>query len=258
MASISLTADGYRLKGDTMRVTYLGQSGFLLEADGKAVLLDPWLTGSPVATMRADDVPADVIALSHAHDDHGIVDAIAISKRTGAPVIATAEVGYFMGEQGANAMPANHGGTVRFEGGSIKLTPAWHTSSYYGQETFVAGDMLPVVGVPAGLIVRFGGLTAYHTGDTALFRDMELIGDEGIDVMFVCIGDRFTMGPDDAVRAVRFVRPRFVVPMHYNTFPPIEQDAEAFKTQVETAIPGVRCTVMAPGDVEEFTTSGER
>lgn len=235
-----------------MRVTYLGQSGFLLEADGKAVLLDPWLTGNPVATMSADALPADAIALSHAHEDHGIVDAIAISTRTGAPVIATAEVGYYVGEQGANAAPANHGGTVRFEGGSVKLTPAWHTSSYYGQETFVAGKMLPVVGVPAGLVVRFGGLTIYHTGDTALFRDMELIGDEGIDLMLVCIGDRFTMGPEDATRAVQFVRPRFVVPMHYNTFPPIAQDADAFKVQVEAAVPGVHCVVMRPGDSKEF------
>lgn len=227
-----------------MRLTYLGHAGFMLEASGRSLLIDPWLTGNPAATMQADGLAPQTILLSHAHDDHGIADALAISTRTGATIISTFELGTWLGAQGANASPGNHGGTLAFDGGSVKLTPAWHTSSY--QEAFLAP------GVPAGLLVRFGGTTLYHTGDTALFRDMELIGEAGVDVMCVCIGDHFTMGPEDAARAVAFVRPRFVIPMHYNTFPPIRQDAEAFKAKVEGANPGVRCLPLKPGERHEF------
>lgn len=235
-----------------MRLTFLGQSGFRLEANGRTVLLDPWVTGNPVATLTRDDLTADIIAISHAHDDHGLEDAIEISKRSGAGVVATAEIGYWVQTQGGRAEPANHGGTVPFAGGSVKLTPAWHTSSYYPGQTFANAEFSPVTGVPAGLIVRFGGLTTYHTGDTGLFRDMELIGDEGIDLMLVCIGDRFTMGPDDAVRAVRLVRPRYVVPMHYDTFPLIKQDANAFRAKLEAAMPEVRCIILKPGESREL------
>ncbi len=183
-----------------MQLTYLGHSGFMLEADGKTVLIDPWVTGNPLATMKADDLRRETILLSHAHNDHGIEDARDISKRTGATIISTFELGEWLGAQGATTNPGNHGGTLAFDGGSVNLTPAWHTSSYQtGPDTFVAP------GVPAGLVIRFGGVTIYHTGDTALFRDMELIGEAGIDLMCVCIGDHFTMGPKDAARAVRFV-----------------------------------------------------
>ncbi len=230
-----------------MQLTFLGQSGFALEANGRTVLIDPWVTGNPVATAKADDLRADTILLSHAHNDHGIDDAREIAMRTGATIISTFELGEWLGAQGVKTIPSNHGGTVAFDGGSVKLTPAWHTSSYQtGPDTFVAA------GVPAGLIVRFGGMTIYHTGDTALFRDMELIGEAGIDLMCVCIGDHFTMGPDDAIRAVRFVQPKAVIPMHYNTFPPIVQDGEAFKQQVEAAISGVICYPLKPGQQHQF------
>ncbi len=230
-----------------MLLTYLGQAGFALEADGTTVLIDPWVTGNPVATVKADDLRADAILLSHAHNDHGIDDARAISKRTGATVIATLELGDWLGAQGVTAIPANHGGTVAFAGGSVKLTPAWHSSSYQtGPDTFVAA------GAPAGLMIRFGGMTIYHTGDTALFRDMELIGEAGIDLMCVCIGDHFTMGPDDAARAVQFVRPKAVIPMHYNTFPAIVQDGEAFKRRIEAEMTGVVCYPLKPGQQHRF------
>ena len=230
-----------------MLLTYLGHSGFALEADGRTVLIDPWVTGNPLATAKADDLPADTILLSHAHNDHGIDDAQAIAKRTGATVITTFELGEWLGAQGVKTIPANHGGTVAFDGGSLKFTPAWHTSSYgTGPGTFVAA------GVPAGLIVRFGGMTIYHTGDTALFRDMELIGEAGIDLMCVCIGDHFTMGPEDAARAVRFVQPKAVIPMHYNTFPPIKQDGEEFKRRVAGKMPDVTCYPLKPGQQQQF------
>ncbi len=230
-----------------MLLTYLGHAGFALEADGKTVLIDPWVTGNPLATVKADDLRADTILLSHAHNDHGIDDAREIAKRTGATIITTFELGEWLGAQGVTTIPSNHGGTVAFDGGSVKFTPAWHTSSYQtGPDTFVAA------GVPAGLIIRFGGMTIYHTGDTALFRDMELIGEAGIDLMCVCIGDHFTMGPDDAIRAVRFVQPKSVIPMHYNTFPPITQDGEAFKRQVQGSVSGVMCYPLKPGQQQQF------
>jgi L-ascorbate metabolism protein UlaG (beta-lactamase superfamily) len=230
-----------------MLLTFLGHAGFALEADGKTVLIDPWVTGNPLATAKADDLRADAILLSHAHNDHGIDDAQAIAKRTGATIITTFELGTWLEARGVKTNYGNHGGTMAFDGGSVKLTPAWHTSAYQtGPDTFVAP------GVPAGLLVRFGGMTIYHTGDTALFRDMELIGEEGIDLMCVCIGDHFTMGPDDAVRAVRFVGPKMVIPMHYDTFPPIKQDAAAFTHAVEAAVPGVTCYPLKPGQQQTF------
>lgn len=135
-----------------MQLTYLGHAGFMLEADGKTVLIDPWLTGNPVATLKADDLRAETILLSHAHSDHGIDDACDISKRTGATIITTVELGSWLAAQGAKTNPGNHGGTIAFDGGSVKFTPAWHSSSYQtGPDTFVA------VGVPAGLVIRFGG-----------------------------------------------------------------------------------------------------
>jgi L-ascorbate metabolism protein UlaG (beta-lactamase superfamily) len=230
-----------------MQLTYFGHSGFMLEAGGKTVLIDPWLTGNPVATMKAEDLHPETILLSHAHNDHGIEDARDISKRTGATIISTFELGIWLAAQGATTNPGNHGGTIAFDGGSVTLTPAWHTSSFQtAPDTFVAP------GVPAGLVIRFGGMTIYHTGDTALFRDMELIGEAGIDLMCVCIGDHFTMGPQDAARAVRFVAPKAVIPMHYNTFPPIVQDGEAFKRTVETGMPGVQCFPLKPGEQRQF------
>jgi L-ascorbate metabolism protein UlaG (beta-lactamase superfamily) len=232
-----------------MQLTYFGHSGFMLEADGKTVLIDPWLTGNPVATRKADDLRPETILLSHAHNDHGIEDARDISKRTGATIISTFELGEWLAAQGATTIPANHGGTVAFDGGSVTFTPAWHTSSFQaGPDTIVAP------GVPAGLVIRFGGVTIYHTGDTALFRDMELIGEAGIDLMCVCIGDHFTMGPQDAARAVRFVAPNAVIPMHYKTFPPIVQDGEAFKRTVEAGMPGVQCFPLKPGEQRQFVS----
>jgi L-ascorbate metabolism protein UlaG (beta-lactamase superfamily) len=230
-----------------MQLTYFGHSGFMLETDGKTVLIDPWLTGNPVATRKADDLRPETILLSHAHNDHGIEDARDISKRTGATIISTFELGEWLAAQGATTIPANHGGTIAFDGGSVTLTPAWHTSSFQaGPDTIVAP------GVPAGLVIRFGGVTIYHTGDTALFRDMELIGETGIDLMCVCIGDHFTMGPQDATRAVRFVAPKAVIPMHYNTFPPIVQDGEAFKRTVEAGMPSAQCFPLKPGEQRQF------
>ena len=219
-----------------LTITYIGHSAFLLQGDGKTIAVDPFISGNPTATITADDVTPDVILVTHAHDDH-VGDTVAIADRTGATVIAQVELANFLKGKGCAVLTPNYGGTAKFDGGSVKLTPAWHTS------THSEGGPL---GQPAGMIVRFAGRTIYFAGDTALFLDMQLIGDEGIDVAVLPMGDYFTMGPEDALRAVKFVRPKHVIPCHYNTFPPIQQDADAFKTAVEGAT-SATVQVMAPG-----------
>ena len=227
-----------------MRITYFGHSAFMLEADGKTTLVDPFIGGNPLSETNPEDIDADTILLTHAHDDH-VGDTLAIAKRTGAKVIATFELGQWLGQQGVeNAHPANHGGTVQFAGGSVKLVPAWHTSSY--SDDFVAP------GIPAGLVVRLGGKTIYFAGDTCLFGDMQLIADEGLDVAVLPIGDNFTMGMADAVRAATMLRAATVVPCHYNTFPPIQQDPREFKEMLEQQSRVTRCLILEPDTSEEL------
>jgi len=220
-------------------IRYLGHSAFALDADDRQVLIDPFLSGNRHAAAKPDDLNPVAILLTHAHNDH-VGDTVEIAKRTGCDVIATFELGVFLGHKGINAIPGNHGGTIKFDGGSVKLVPAWHTSAYEEGDQFVAP------GVPAGLVVRFGGSTIYFAGDTCLFGDMTLIGEEGLDVAVLPIGDHFTMGPKDAVRSVQFLKPRIVIPCHYNTFPPIEQDPEAFKRDVDERTQA-NCVVLQPG-----------
>jgi L-ascorbate metabolism protein UlaG (beta-lactamase superfamily) len=222
-------------------ITYLGHAAFHLEDGTHSVLIDPFLTGNPASTAKPDDFTPNAILLTHAHNDH-VGDTLEIAKRAGSLVIATFELASWLEEHGApNVNGGNHGGTLAFEGGTVKFFPAWHTSSYGYQGAFVAP------GVPAGLVVRFGGKTVYFAGDTCLFSDMKLIGDEGLDVAVIPIGDQFTMGPDDALRAVTFLSPKLVIPCHYNTFPSIRQDAQAFKTQVESRTTA-KCEPLKPGE----------
>jgi L-ascorbate metabolism protein UlaG (beta-lactamase superfamily) len=225
-----------------LTIHYIGHSAFALEADGIQVLIDPFITGNPTAKANASDFSPKAILITHAHNDH-VGDAIEIAKRTGAAVISTFELGELLESKGVpNAVPANHGGTVRFEGGSTKLVPAWHTSTYTEPD-----GSLSAPGIPAGHVVRFGGKTLYFAGDTCLFGDMRLIGEEGLDIAVLPIGDLYTMGPDDACRAVAFLEPRLVIPCHYNTFPPIRQDPQAFKAKVESRT-SAECRVLMPDE----------
>lgn len=230
-----------------MRLTYIGHAAFHLEADGRSVLVDPFITGNPLAAFAASDFSPQTIILTHAHNDH-VGDTVEIAKRSGATVISTFELGEYLEGKGAKTNYGNHGGTIAFDGGTTKITPAWHTSSY---TDYSEGGKIVAPGVPAGQIVRFGGVATYFAGDTCLFGDMKLIGEEGIDVAVLPIGDHFTMGPADAVRAVKLLSPKFVVPCHYDTFPPIKQDPEAFKRQVEEQT-NARCLPLKPGESHEF------
>jgi L-ascorbate metabolism protein UlaG (beta-lactamase superfamily) len=221
-----------------MDIHYIGHAAFELSDGATTVLIDPFITGNPSATVTADDLSPDVILLTHGHGDH-YGDVVPIAKRTGATVVAITEIAHeLQGEGLADVRDPNYGGTVRFDWGSVKLVPAWHTS------TTPKGTASP----PAGLIVEFAGKTVYHLGDTALFGDLELIGRRhAIDVALVPIGGHYTMDREDAVEAVRMLAVAQVIPCHYNTFPPIQADAEAFKADVESST-AAEVIVLSPGE----------
>ncbi|MCY2964311.1 MAG: metal-dependent hydrolase, partial [Planctomycetota bacterium] len=188
----------------TTQLTWLGHSAWLLETAGKKVLIDPFFTGNPAATISADKAEADFILISHGHGDH-VGDAVDIAKRTGALVIANYEIIEWLSGQGVtHAHAMNTGGGHSFPFGHLKLTIAHHTS------------MLPDGsngGCPVGFLIRLNdGRRIYHAADTGLFYDMKLIGEEGIDLAILPIGDNYTMGPDDALRAVRLIQPQVVIP----------------------------------------------
>jgi L-ascorbate metabolism protein UlaG (beta-lactamase superfamily) len=221
------------------RIQWLGHSCLLIETSGTHVLIDPFLTGNPAAPVKAAQVKADYILISHGHGDH-VGDAIDIARRTGATLVSNYEIATWLEGKGmAKAHGMQHGGAFRFPFGRVKLTLAFH------------GSALPDGsngGNPCGFLITLAdGKTVYDAADTGLFGDMRLIGEAGIDLAFLPIGDNYTMGPDDAVRAVKLLTPKRVVPIHYDTFPLIKQDAAAWADRVrkETA-----CTplVMKPGE----------
>jgi L-ascorbate metabolism protein UlaG (beta-lactamase superfamily) len=218
-------------------VRFLGHACFTVSDGDTTVLIDPFLTGNPKAAIAADDVTATNILLTHGHSDH-IGDTVSIAKRTGASVTAIVELAGEVGEEGVDVADPNLGGTVKFDWGWAKLVPAWHTS------TTPKGT----VNTPAGLLINFKDTIIYHLGDTSLFSDLQLVGKRHpIDVALMCIGGHYTMDRVDAVDAAELVGAKTVIPCHYNTFPPIETDAEAFKSDVESATSS-NVVILEPGE----------
>jgi L-ascorbate metabolism protein UlaG (beta-lactamase superfamily) len=221
-----------------MEIRWLGHACFELTDGDKRVLIDPFLTGNPKAAASADEMEPTQILLTHGHQDH-YGDIVDIAKRTGAPVVAITEVAGELGDEGLeNVSDPNLGGTIEFDGGWVRLVPAWHTS------TTPKGQ----VNTPAGMVIGFGGKVVYHLGDTALFSDLALVKErDDIDVALMCIGGHYTMDRHDAVKAAELVGAKQVIPCHYDTFPPIETDAEAFKSDVESKTSS-EVIVLNPGD----------
>jgi L-ascorbate metabolism protein UlaG (beta-lactamase superfamily) len=219
-----------------MEVRFLGHACFILSDGDTTVLIDPFLTGNPKAAIAAKDVVATTILLTHGHADH-LGDTVAIAKRTGAPVVAIVELAGELGADGIEVRDPNLGGTVKFDWGWVKLVPAWHTS------TTPKGT----VNTPAGLLINFEDTIIYHLGDTCLFSDLQLVGKRTpIDIALMCIGGHYTMDRTDAVDAAALVGAKTVIPCHYDTFPPIETDAQAFKSDVESAV-GSNVVVLESG-----------
>jgi L-ascorbate metabolism protein UlaG (beta-lactamase superfamily) len=220
-----------------MDIRFLGHACFELSDGDTTVLIDPFLTGNPKAAISAEDAAATTILLTHGHGDH-YGDVVDIAKRTGAPVVAIVELANELGEEGLDVRDPNLGGTIKFDWGWVRLVPAWHTS------TTPKGT----VNTPAGLLISLGDTIVYHLGDTCLFSDLQLVGRRApIDVALMCIGGHYTMDRTDAVEAASLVGAKTVIPCHYNTFPPIETDASAFKSDVESATES-SVVILEPGE----------
>ncbi len=215
-----------------MKVTYLGHAGVKLEIGGKVIIIDPFLTGNPKAPFGPEAIDkADIVIVTHDHGDH-LGDALEIAKRTGAVFVSQHELAVMAAEKGVEKTEGmNIGGPISVDGVKIALTPAWHTAQ---------------LGDPTGAVVQYMGVTVYHAGDTGLFYDMKLIGELfKPDIAFLPIGGRYTMDEYQAARAVEFIQPDTVIPIHYNTFPIIEADPEEFRKLVGDK---AKVVILNPGD----------
>lgn len=209
-----------------MKITFHGHACFSVENSKFKIIIDPFLSGNPLAKIKESEVNVDAILLTHGHGDH-LGDALTIAKRSNALIIAPNELAIYCQNKGANVHPMHIGGAYQFEFGKVKLTPAWHGSAV------IDGDEIIYTGNPCGFLLTIDGKTIYHAGDTGLFGDMELIGRlNTIDVALLPIGDNFVMGIDDAVEAVKMLKPKTVIPMHFDTFEVIKQDPNLFLKKV--------------------------
>lgn len=216
-----------------VNLTFLGHACFQLTHNDHSLIFDPFLTDNPFQITQASDITCNYILVSHGHADH-LGDAISIAQRTGATVIATAEVAHLIGQENCTTHAMHIGGKHAFDFGYVRITPAFHGAGIPG-------------GHACGFIVNFFGTTIYFAGDTSLFGDMALLGRlENIDYALLPIGDNYTMGPSDAVEAVALLKPKAVIPMHYNTWPVIAQSPEDFKQTVEQRL-AVPVHIVAPG-----------
>ncbi len=216
----------------------LGHSCFTLSDGAHSVIFDPFLKGNPEAICGPEDVQVDAVLPSHGHSDH-LGDTIEIATRLGCPVIAAFEMCMYCARFGCEVAALHIGGGRTFDFGSVRLTQATHGSAVIGEK------LNEYTGPAVGFLVDMGGAKVYFAGDTGLFGDMALIGEEGLDLAVLPIGDCFTMGPRDALRAAALLRPKLVIPTHYSAFDVIRQDAGVFAAELSRQ--GIRCEVLQPG-----------
>lgn len=227
-----------------MKLSYHGHSIIQLENNDTKVIVDPFINGNELTDLYAGEVKADYILLTHGHNDH-VGDTVEIAKNNDATVVAPVELAGYLEGQGLETIGMNIGGRKSFEFGSIKFVHAFHSSSFTDDD-----GKVHYTGMPTGIIIEAGDKKIYHAGDTGIFGDMKLISDLNgpFDVAFVPIGDHFTMGIEDAAYATdELIRPKVAVPVHYDTFPPIKQDAETFKNSAKTEV-----QVLKPGETVDF------
>lgn len=225
-----------------MKVVFQGHACFTIEYDQFRLIIDPFLTGNPVAVAKPADIHVDYILLTHAHNDH-FGDTIELAKRNKAKVICSHEAATYLGWQGIEAHGMSIGGSFTFDFGKVQMTPAFHGNSYIDEQK----QQIIYMGMPAGLVIQLGKHCIYHAGDTSLYSDMQLLKRKyDIDLALLPIGDNFTMGPEDAVQAAEWVGAKHVVPIHYNTFPPIQQDGQRFIEQL--ANKGIKGKILQAGE----------
>ncbi|MDO7907186.1 metal-dependent hydrolase [Paenibacillus sp. JX-17] len=227
-----------------MKITYYGHSAMLVEGAGKKVIIDPFLTGNPAASTRAEDIEADAVVLTHGHSDH-FGDCIEIARNNDCPIIAVFELAEYCRTQGVKVHPMNIGGGYLFDGFKVKYTLAFHSSA------LMVEDKPLYLGEPGGVLLTMDNQTFFHAGDTALFSDMRLIGEtNSIDAAALPIGDNLTMGPEDALMAAKWLQAKRTIPVHYNTFPEIQQDGNLFCDRLRQA--GMEGLALRPGQSIEF------
>ncbi|HRI83455.1 MAG TPA: metal-dependent hydrolase [Opitutaceae bacterium] len=223
-----------------MRLTYFGHSCFRVELPGAVLVIDPFLSENPHGPVDPSAVPCDHVLCTHAHQDH-ICDALALARLHGATVVAPFELANHFAAQGAKTIDLMPGGGLDLPWGRIQMTPAVHSSALE-----LSDGENRAMGVASGYLIKAAGRALYHAGDTALFGDMSLIGRHALDLALIPMGDRYTMGPDDALESLNLLRPRLTVPMHYNTFDAIRTDPAAFARRAVAA--GHAARVMAAGE----------
>ncbi|UII55168.1 metal-dependent hydrolase [Cytobacillus spongiae] len=222
-----------------MKVSYHGHAVVKIEHRDYTILIDPFISGNSLTDLQVDSVKPDVIIITHGHDDH-IGDTVELAKKNNSLVIANYELATYLSWQGLNTHAMHIGGSYSFDFGRVKLTQAFHGTGYETEN-----KELIYLGMPAGVLVMIDDKTIYHAGDTGLFSDMKLIGERHpIDIAFLPIGDNFTMGPEDAAYAANLLNAKIVVPIHYNTFPPIKQDPYQFIELLESG----KGKVLDPGE----------
>jgi len=225
-------------------IIYHGHSCFGINTGNSSLIIDPWLEGNPLADISWQDVEVDTILLTHGHYDH-LGDATKIAERCGAVIVAVSELAHYCEGKGAKVVRMHIGGSKVFPFGKVKFTPAWHSSSVIDEGRVV------YAGTPAGILLTVEGKTIYHAGDTGIFGDMRLIGEmHEIEVALLPIGDSVTMSIEDAVQAVKWLKPKIAIPMHYNSFPAIEQDPHIFERGLQET--ECKCMVLNPGEKLTF------